>query len=80
LVSITSAQRSVAGDPRAVLADLHCREDTEVGEPAGQRGVVARVVLEQGANLVLVGEDDIDAVAELTEEPVARGVDHLERR
>ena len=71
---------AVAGDPRAVLADLDGGEDAVVAEAAGEVGVAGALVVEEGADLVLVGEDDVDAPAELREEPVAGGVDDLEGR
>ena len=77
---LDAVQVAVLRDPRAVASDLDGGEHAEVGELAGEGGVVRSLILEDGANLVLVGEDDVDAATKLAEQPFARGVDHFKRR
>ena len=66
-----------AGDPRAVLAHLDCRNDVMACELKGQSPVVGTPVGKKRFNFILVGEHDIDPVAELVEHPIAGCVDDL---
>jgi hypothetical protein len=68
------------GNPSAVFADFHGGESAEFGEAFGVGGEVVAEAGEQGLDLVLVGEDDVDAVVELGKDPVASGADDLEGR
>lgn len=68
-----------AGEPGAVFAHFDGGENTGGGEALGEFGVVGVAILIERADLVFVGEDDIDALVELGENPIARGVDDFER-
>ena len=55
------------GDPGTILADFHGGDATEAGELAGIV-VETQVFLEERLGLVLVGEDDVDALLQLGED------------
>jgi len=73
-----AVELGAAGDPRAVLAHLDRGNAAEGRDLAGELGVVV-AALEERTGLVLVGEDDMHALAQLAEDPVTGDIDDLER-
>ena len=65
-------------DPGPIPPELDRRQHAMVGEAPRQVSIVLLVSRKKRADFILVGEDDVDAPAELGEEPIARGVHDLE--
>ena len=73
-----AVQVGAAGEPSAVLAHFDGGDAAEIRQTAGESGIFRGEAREEGVNLVLVGEDHVDPLVQLFEDPVAGGVDDLE--
>ena len=72
-----AVQLAAAGDPGAVLAHFHGGDAAIGGELTGVR-IVAGLLLKERTDLVFVGEENVHALFQLIENPVAGDADDLE--